>query len=358
MTISLEDRLSDVLDRQARALEPPAWHPADGRRRPLVTTVPAVTDLSARRSARLGRDRRRLWLATAAAVALTGGAVAVLAPRPDLGTGPPADGNGPGPAGAVAPFVFETPQVRLEADAITVEADGRTFTPAVDVDVSGDPGVPEEYTTLELTWREQGVEMRINLYFSSDGSDWWLSEARVYNGRDPGDWQEEQMGPFLQTPLGQAYEGDVDLGPLHLGGLRLEAFPADERCLTTDQSGTEPDPERIPQLVEAGTLRLVSTASNIEIPDGASGYGYRVLLLDLERCTQLSVDGTGVSIEATVADPDMLASDPVVSGGHIDLSIDRGPVAAGTTSLHVVARLDATGQEIDAIDVPIVIDGP
>ena len=46
-----------------------------------------------------------------------------------------------------------------------------------------------------------GVEMRLNIYFASDGHDWWANEIRTYNGKSPGDWIE-YTGTFFRTPLG------------------------------------------------------------------------------------------------------------------------------------------------------------
>ena len=68
--------------------------------------------------------------------------------------------------------------------------------------------------TLEATWNEQGREQRLNLYFAADATAWWIREIRVYDGaaeparptgpRSPG-------GPWARTPLGSAFQGDLDV---------------------------------------------------------------------------------------------------------------------------------------------------
>jgi hypothetical protein len=53
--------------------------------------------------------------------------------------------------------------------------------------VHSDPG-DRRYRTLEVTWRERGVEMRMNIYFAADDTHWWATEVRVYDGSADGDW--------------------------------------------------------------------------------------------------------------------------------------------------------------------------
>ncbi len=54
------------------------------------------------------------------------------------------------------------------------------------------------------------------MYFGSDGTDWWVDEIRTYDGYDPGEWVFA-YGPFFQTPLGEAYEGDIQVDLLGIG---------------------------------------------------------------------------------------------------------------------------------------------
>lgn len=230
MTVELEDRIRDVLGRQAEALDVPAWHPAQGPVSARIgagapeieTTRPAVGGIGRRLPPLPTPGRAPLWLASAAATVLVvGGAVAVG--QGVLGRSEPV---APG-AGAVEParsISLGTPQVRLDAEAVTVEVNGRTFQPiGDDVEVSSDPGTPS-YTTLELVWFEDGVEMRINLYFAADATHWWITEMRTYDGRTPGEWITQE-GVGYRTPRGQAYEGELGFGPLRMTGVRLTVTP-------------------------------------------------------------------------------------------------------------------------------------
>ena len=57
------------------------------------------------------------------------------------------------------------------------------------VNLHSDPG-NSDYTTLEATWQEKGVEMRLFMYFSRDISTniWKVYDLRTYNGNSSGDW--------------------------------------------------------------------------------------------------------------------------------------------------------------------------
>lgn len=199
----IEDRIRDVLSDQAAAMRVPVAMPTD---QPLarVTTFPV-------------RQRRsRVLIATAAAGLLIATGVALTQRRADdsaVGT----------QESAARAFRFEVPTVLLEAAEVEVTVADRSFVPPSDVVVQGDPGTPNEYTTLELTWHEADIEQRIYIYFTSDGTNWWADEIRTYDGNIAAEWIVEH-GVFFESPLGSAFEGDLDLPNLKIHDMRLEAF--------------------------------------------------------------------------------------------------------------------------------------
>jgi hypothetical protein len=151
--------------------------------------------------------------------------------------------GGPGPL--IAPAVpqdaisWRSKTVALEARDMHIRGNGLDFSGRVEgVRVSGDRG-NSEYQTLEVAWREHGVNMRLNFYFGSDGREWWVDEIRVYDGRPKGDWVffEGRRG---QTPIGQAFTGDLRLDggglALNLRGLRLQAFTPPMECAPSGHS--------------------------------------------------------------------------------------------------------------------------
>ncbi len=130
------------------------------------------------------------------------------------------------------PVEWTAGTVTLKAADFGIEANGTAFTSkGQKVTVRGDPG-NATYKTLELTWDEGGVEMRVNLYLKADAENWWVQEARTYNGKKRGDWVTYK-GPLCKSPLGKPFKGDVDLATppgandpakLKLGGLELTGF--------------------------------------------------------------------------------------------------------------------------------------
>jgi hypothetical protein len=248
-TNDLEAELRDLFDRQQRAIRPTVSGPM-----PPHTTVVWASPKT---------PRRRIVLAGAAAVAVLGitAGIAAVAARDDTGTGAAST------LGTPEPFSVGTPQVTLTAKDFSIEVDGQTFT-GDRISVNSDPGDPT-YQTLELTWFEHGVEMRLNIYFAANGTNWWVSELRTYNGHQNGDWVYFD-GPLFTTPLGSAYTGDVDLtastdgmtSRLRISGMELQPFlssgPGQGAPLSTASSAIPGAPA--PSPAEADTEATSTTS--------------------------------------------------------------------------------------------------
>ncbi len=122
-------------------------------------------------------------------------------------TGPEVPGSAaPASAGATS-IGWTTDHVALAADDFRLEVNDLVFGEDVwPQSLDSNPGI--DYWTLEVVWFEHDVEQRLNMYFGSDGTDWWVDEIRTYDGQEQGDWVSA-LGPFFTTPLGEAFEGDV-----------------------------------------------------------------------------------------------------------------------------------------------------
>ena len=145
----------------------------------------------------------------------------------ETAAGPSTNAETPGGGNRVA---WETETVMLTADDFYLDANGvRFFADVEDVNIQSDPGL-SDYTTLELIWHENGVEMRLFIYFTADGNAWWANEIRTYSGpKTPTDWLY-YTGEFFLAPLDAPYQGNVDLtadedndfkGRLHFENLTL-----------------------------------------------------------------------------------------------------------------------------------------
>ncbi|MEM9891324.1 MAG: hypothetical protein AAF962_10725 [Actinomycetota bacterium] len=362
----LEERVRQVLHQQGAQVTVPPPDPYS-----VLSTSRAADDGSRR-----GDTRHRLVLVGVMVLVAVGAGVSALSwvspgtettpatestapPTSEPSSPPPDDARAPGEEAVPNPtqgpgFDFNTQVgVRLRADEVTVEANGLTFVPVGDIDLSGDPGYPASgdepgYKTLELIWRQHDVEMRINLYFASDDQDWWISEIRTYDGNDPGDWitmTDEQA----RTPLGQAFAGDIAAGPLRLTGLELEAFVP--RSTTCDGSGA---PGQIHlELVGPEPIRG-------ELLEGlGTGYGMTVAVLDAATCEPLRPEGIEfVAATAPEAVATVDADGPVYSPEWApdELRVSLSFVGVGETTLTIDAVDQETQNVLASVDISVVVD--
>lgn len=86
------------------------------------------------------------------------------------------------------PIVWKTNFAKLSASDFYIRIGNVYYYGAEPIRVSSDPG-NDKYTTLEVTWNEKNVEMRMFMYFQkrSDG-EWEMYDLRTYNGNKNGDW--------------------------------------------------------------------------------------------------------------------------------------------------------------------------
>ena len=190
---------------------------------PVPEAVRASVAMAAEKRRRAGGLGR--WVAVGATAAILliglGGGVLMTGGGPAIGIG----GNH---------VDWKTNVVRFEADDFWIDANGQRFYGSPKADVHSDPG-DATYRTLELTWQEHGVEMRMNLYFTGDGSTTWINELRVYDGTSTPKWKTV-TGRYAAVPLEATWTGDLDVdfpgsngGPAHLraAGATIESIPFD-----------------------------------------------------------------------------------------------------------------------------------
>ena len=118
---------------------------------------------------------------------------------------------------------WETEVVRLGADAVRIDANGKSLhAETANMKVHSDPGSLTAWS-LEVTWFEADLEQRLNFYFNADRTSWWIEGLQVYdNVRPDPDWASFPRGPHFRTLLGQAFTGDIDLlGAGRAGPVRL-----------------------------------------------------------------------------------------------------------------------------------------
>lgn len=186
---------------------------------------------------------------------------------------------------------WQTAYAGLSANSLRISANGKRFQDqAPDTTTSSDPG-SLTYTTLETTWHEAGQEMRLYIYFASDGTDWWATEIRTYGAQD-GSWIYYIAGaPYFKSPLGQAFTGDINLtsdqngspdtGQLQIKNATIWAFAAPQ--------ATQP-----PSPTPAGNI--APTISTTGLPSGNTGvlYTANVVATDPNIGDSLTMSATGL----------------------------------------------------------------
>ena len=159
------------------------------------------------------------------------------------------------PDEAVAAIVWSDAGVHLEADAMRIKTNGLVFKgPGALISMGG--FVDEsDIAELEGQWKEHGKLMRLRFELRSDGTDWWITRMRTYDGVSP-DGEYLDYGGLkdsTRTPVGQSFEADLDLpatggdrpalaskARLRIDGLRLTAFAPGTR--PAPLTGCEPLP--------------------------------------------------------------------------------------------------------------------
>jgi|GEM_PF-3849933 len=253
--------------------------------------------------------------------------------------GVPPNGEGPEAGNTIT---WDTPFVRLHSERLRIENGGPTFLAAADhIAVTSDPGRPDEYTTLEATWHEHGTEMRVNLYFRSDGTEWWSDEQRTYRGDGRSEWIT-YTGEQFRSPLGVAFTGDVTLrsgtNSFTLRGLSLEAFRRPAVCAA--ETSDPPPPVRI-ELLYPSIVMAAETGS---------GYGASIRLRDAQCSVIHDVAPFLVTFSVPADSPIAIQPKaPKCSGPMPDpidcdpLSLELRTLRQGTVVVAVEVRSNADG---------------
>lgn len=133
---------------------------------------------------------------------------------------------------------WRTNYASLQADGFFIQAGGQEFyANNSTMRITSDPG-DSAYTTLETVWFENDREMRLFIYFKSNGSIWKPFEIRTYDGNIRGEWiyyNTDKLGVaslgssiYFNSPLvleGLGGQTGTATGYIFFKNLRLNAFP-------------------------------------------------------------------------------------------------------------------------------------
>ena len=159
---------------------------------------------------------------------------------------PPPDADIPDPPqcldsrDALYAYNFLDGNATLRFNDMTIVAGAQTFGPPAprQYQLGSDPanGTLPDRTTIELQWFVDAVQMRLYIYFASDGVDWWAYELRTYDGDPNPDWIY-YVRELFRCPVGKHYSGDLTLtgdptnelaGTITFQDIWIRAFVDDE----------------------------------------------------------------------------------------------------------------------------------
>lgn len=177
-----------------------------------------------------------------------------------------------------------TNSVLLSADNFYIEVDGKRFTapPNASVVSSSNSLNSQGYytTTLEGSWQEDGVEMRMNLYFRyRTGQFWELYEIRTYDGTQNDKWLYytplDEFGQPIQNSVGDSYvASDLDFysnensesnisGRIHFTNVAITPF-IDISSQTSPTPSPSPLPTNTPTPTQAISIKTVTLSPSAD----------------------------------------------------------------------------------------------
>lgn len=138
---------------------------------------------------------------------------------------------------------WKTQYAYLFASDMVISANGKIFKGVASgpMTVHSNPA-SATYTTLESTWTENGVEMRMFIYFDASACtrslppqcSWRITELRIYNGNAQGDWiyfkggdvaaVGARVGAEYSNPKLILTSSENGIGKVEFSNLKLRAF--------------------------------------------------------------------------------------------------------------------------------------
>lgn len=199
-------------------------------------------------------------------------------------------------ASSVNPIVWRTNYAKLRSSNFYIRIGDSYFYPSNDVTVRSNPGYDQ--TTLEMSWNENGENMKMNLYFNhNESNEWVLYDIRVKNIDDPRDgWiyfesATDFEGYIFSLDGYRSYYASRSFVPTS----KSSQVDAEIYCDDCEISAFMDVPVPIYSYLDY-TLEIMRGSQNTNAPiylstDPSSGFGVNVLLRDKLGQPVLSQEG-------------------------------------------------------------------
>lgn len=252
-----------------------------------------------------------------------------------------------------------TPYAKLSASNFYINVDGNKLFVGSNVSVRSDPG-DDTYTDLELSWRENNVDMGMTFYFSMTNGVWKVTEVRTGDGNSPGTTLSyigfngnSKGSPFTANNFNLI--STDGRGFVHFENLNLQAFLPLNLPVSPAGYILEPKP-----LTDA--IRMSYVAGN------GSGYGVNVVL----RNSDFSVvtDQSNVNYQWTTTNSNVvtvqssnlaMANQTCSYGINFPCPNNHGDITAkgiGTATINVSAINKTTGGVLATAKFKVIVGGP
>lgn len=254
---------------------------------------------------------------------------------------------------------WQTPYARLAAPEFTIFTPNGIFTATgATVRVHSDPG-SDRYTTLEATWSEYNVEMRLYIYFAAENGRWRVTELRTYDGRNPGNWIYFDGTALGQPAVGQAFTAQAldipardNSGRIVMGNVQLQAFL----------------PTPSPSITPAGYYIEPKPYGTVEFPVSTPNTGYSIAAVVRDSQNQIVTDQSDFSFSWTSQDSNIVTvigeglGDPTqcvygIQAPCPQLWGNMKGIQPGQTTVSVEVRRKSNNQLIASYSFPIRITG-
>ena len=170
---------------------------------------------------------------------------------------------------------WQTPYVSFNASDFYIKIKDKKFYGKEPIKIISDPGI--EKTTLEATWQENGVEMRLFMYFQKKLSNMWeMYELRTYNGQNPGDWiyYKDSLGETVEGLIGyQNYKNQRDFIPLNNQDAQVHCLNCSINAFLNQTQITSDKEYILEPLIGLPQGEIIKITN-----DPMTGYGVNVLL--------------------------------------------------------------------------------
>jgi hypothetical protein len=174
---------------------------------------------------------------------------------------------------------WETPYAKITSSDFYIKIGDKKFYGKDPVSIHSDPGTDK--TTLEVSWRENGVEMRLYLYFRKIEKNMWeMYEMRTYNGEVKGDWiyYKDSLGNAVSSLVGyHNYQDEVIFIPTNGKDAEVYCKHCDINAFMPRNNPISDEGYSLEALIGLPKGEIITLST-----DPMSGYGVNVLLKDKE----------------------------------------------------------------------------